>query len=287
MRTKGSGFLFAHDDGCAPDRRAGRHAVFDLLRAMDVNARDSFAFEMIRIPSPPLLLASGVAASATFVAADLIVSPSVDGYSITFNSISELLVPGMVPTLARIVAVALMSISDIFGIIFGFCGLLQAANCVVDLASRSDQMQQRMRNSRKGTDPNEKIPFEQRLQIRLSMYRGGMLLGTASFCNVLSALIFPQDVRGTVSTFSGRMHLILVGMSVLLSLVAMYLLSWAISSHSFQQFTVLVVSLMFAGGVCAPLAEGIGILGIAERTAAYAYVIWQAVLSILLICISS
>lgn len=272
--------------GCAPDRRAGRHAVFDLLRAMDVNARESFAFEMIRIPSPPLLLASGVAASATFVAADLIVSRSVDGYSITFNSISELLIPGMVPTLARIVAVALMSISDIFGIIFGFCGLLQVANCVVDLASRSDQMQQRKRNSSKGTDPNEKIPFEQRLQIRLSMYRGGMLLGTASFCNLLSALIFPQDVRGTVSTFSGRMHLILVGMSVLLSLVAMYLLSWAIPSHSFQQFTVLVVSLMFAGGVCAPLAEGIGILGIAERTAAYAYVIWQAVLSILLICIS-
>lgn len=246
----------------------------------------------MNIPSSPLL-ASGVIASTIFVMADLIASAlaadqSSEGqYSITFNSISELLIPGMVPTLARIVAVALMSISDIFGIIFGFCGILQAANCVVDLASRSDQMQQRKRSSKKSPVPNEKISFEERLQIRLSMYRGGLLLGTASFCNLLSAVIFPQDVRGTVSTFSGRMHLILVGMSVLLSLVAMYLLAWAISSHSFQQFTVLVVSLMFAGGICAPLAEGIGILGIAERTAAYAYVIWQAVLSILLICISS
>lgn len=216
---------------------------------------------MMNIPSSPLL-ASGVMASATFVAADLIVSHSVDGYSMTVNSISELLIPDMVPTLARIVAVALMSISDIFGIIFGFCGILQAANCVVELASRSDQMQQRKRStcSKKYPAPNEKLSFEERLQIRLSMYRGGLLLGTASFCNLLSAVIFPQDVRGTVSTFSGRMHLILVGMSVLLSLVAMYLLAWAISSHSFQQFTVLVVSLMFAGGICAPLAEGIGIL---------------------------
>ena len=245
---------------------------------------------MIQIPSPSL--ASGVLASAMFVMADLIASTlaadqsSESQYSITFNSISELLIPGMVPTLARIVAVTLMSISDMFGIIFGFCGILQAANCVVDLASRSDQMQRKW-SSKKSPAPNEKMPFEQRLQIRLSMYRGGLLLGTASFCNLLSALIFPQDVRGTVSTFSGRMHLILVGMSVLLSLVAMYLLAWAISSHSFQQFTVLVVSLMFAGGVGAPLAQGIGILGIAERTAAYAYVIWQAVLSILLICISS
>ena len=163
-------------------------------------------------------------------------------------------------------------------IIFGFCGILQAANCVVDLASRSDQMQRKWSSK-----------FEQRLQILLLIYRGGLLLGTASFCNLLSALIFPQDVRGTDSTFSGRMHLILVGMSVLLSLVAMYLLAWAIPSHSFQQFTVLVVSLMFAGGICAPLAEGRsnGVLGIAERTAAYAYVIWQAVLSIFLIRICS
>ena len=201
---------------------------------------------MIRIPPPSLLLASGVLASAMFVMADLIASTlaadqSSEGqYSMIFNSISELLIPGMVPTLARIVAVALMSISDIFGIIFGFCGILQAANCVVDLASRSDQMQRKWRSK-----------FEQRLQIRLSIYRGGLLLGAASFCNLLSALIFPQDVRGTDSTFSGRMHLILVGMSVLLSLVAMYLLAWATPSHSFQQFTVLVVSLMFAGGISA------------------------------------
>lgn len=249
---------------------------------------------MIQIPSPSLLLASGVLASAVFVMADLIASTlahaadqSSEGqYSMVFNSISELLIPGMVPTLDRIVAVALMSISDIFGIIFGFCGILLAANCVVDLASRNDQMRRNW-SSKKSPVPSEKRPFEQRLQILLSIYRGGLLLGTASFCNLLSALIFPQDVRGTVSTFSGRMHLILVGMSVLLSLVAMYLLAWAIPSHSFQQFTVLVVSLMFAGGICAPLAEGIGVLGVAERTAAYAYVIWQAALSILLIRICS
>ena len=238
---------------------------------------------MIRPPS--LLLASGALASATFVICDLIASAlaadhSAGRYSMTYNSISELLIPRMVPTSARIVAVALMSISDTLGIMFGF-GILQAANCTVDLASKSDQRR------RKTPLPNEKIPFEERLHIRLSMYRGGMLLGTVSFCNLLSALIFPQDVRGTESSFCGRMHLFLVGLSVIFSLLAMYLMAWAIPSHSFQQFTVLVVSLMFAGGICAPLAESIGVLGIAERTAAYAYVIWQAVLSILLMCISS
>ena len=239
---------------------------------------------MIRPPS--LMLASGALASATFVICDLIASAlaadhSAGRYSMTYNSISELLIPRMVPASARVVAVALMSISDILGIMFGFCGILQAANCVIDLASKSDQRR------RKTPVPNEKLPFEERLHIRLSMYRGGMLLGTASFCNLLSALIFPQDVRGTESSFCGRMHLFLVGLSVILSLLAMYLIAWAIPSHSFQQFTVLVVSLMFAGGICAPLAASIGCLGIAERTAAYAYVIWQAVLSILLMCISS
>ena len=69
--------------------------------------------------------------------------------------------------------------------------------------------------------------------------------------------------------------------------MAMYFLAGAIPSHSFQQFTILMVSLMFAGGICSPLAEGIGILGVAERLAAYAYVVWQAVLALLLIYLCS
>jgi hypothetical protein len=67
----------------------------------------------------------------------------------------------------------------------------------------------------------------------------------------------------------------------------MYFLAGAIRSHSFQQFTLLVVSLMFAGGIFSPLAEGIGFLGVAERLAAYAYVTWQAVLAIQLIYLCS
>ena len=249
---------------------------------------------MIRSSSP--LLISGVLASATFVLADVLASTiaaeehSSDGhrqYSMTHNSISELLIPDITPTLARTVGITLMSASDILGMIFGFCGILQVTNRVVELASRSDQSKRGSRRSTKHdrSSADKKISFEQRLQIRSGMYRGGLFLGLASFCNLASALIFPQDVRGQVSTFAGRMHLILVAGSVLLSLTAMYFLAGAIRSHSFQQFTLLVVSLMFAGGIFSPLAEGF--LGVAERLAAYAYVTWQAVLAIQLIYLCS
>lgn len=209
------------------------------------------------------MLISGVLASATFVLADVLASTiaageehSSDGYrqySMTHNSISELLIPDITPALARTVGLTLMSASDILGMIFGFCGIFQASSRVVELAStgRSDQSKRDSRRSTKydRSSADEKISFEQRFQIRLGMYRGGGLFGLASFCNLVSALIFPQDVRGQVSTFAGRMHLILVAVSVLLSLTAMYFLAGAIRSHSFQQLTILMVSLMFAGGI--------------------------------------
>jgi hypothetical protein len=247
-----------------------------------------------------LLLWCGVLASTVFILADIASSTLAaaaaaasqqsesKAYSMTYNSISELLMPDASPPISRYVAVALMSVSDILGILFGLGGVLRASDCVVLSASA---IARSTRTSRTGSyrptfggNSNNEQPasFSSRLRVRLSMYRGGMLMGMASFCNLVSATMYPQDVRGEPSTFAGRMHIFLVATSVLISLPAMYFLSSAIQSKNFQQYTYLTVSLMFAGGMCAPLAEQIGVLGIAERVAAYAYVLWQAVLAFVL-----
>jgi len=247
-----------------------------------------------------LLLWCGVLASTVFIVADVASSTLAAAasqqseseaymYSMTYNSISELLMPDASPPISRYVAVALMSVSDVLGILFGLGGVLRASDCVV--LSASAIAGSTTHTSRIGSDRptlggssniGQPASFSSRLRVRLSVYRGGMLMGMSSFCNLISATVYPQDVRGEPSTFAGRMHIILVATSVLISLPAMYFLSSAIQSKTFQQYSYLTVSLMFAGGVCAPLAEQIGMLGFAERVAAYAYVLWQAVLALVL-----
>ena len=155
--------------------------------------------------------------SANFLAADVLGSwlhPRFGGqYSMAYNSISELLTPDS-PYQSRWAVTALMFVSNILGMLFGFGGIMRAA-------SSWKKFQPRYQSSSR------------------CLYRGGLLLGSAAFCNLISATAFPQDIRGEQSTIAGTMHLVLVGVSVVLSLPAMFHLSAALRHEIFQKCTYL------------------------------------------------
>ena len=224
----------------------------------------------MHLPTTKSLVQCGIAASLVFALTDMVsgvIAAMTSSYSFTYNSISELLVPSA-PPVARSVGLIGMATSDLLGMIFGFGGVLQSA-CKVGVTKRRFDTKQTTRPF-----------FDLSFLGQLCVYQGGFLLGVAATCNLLSATLFPQDLRDSSEiTFSGQMHLILLGVTVVSSLVAMWDLGRTIPQSRFGHFTILSVCAMVAGAILAPYFESQGCLGVAERFSAYSFIIWQGVLA--------
>jgi hypothetical protein len=192
----------------------------------------------------------GVAGSLAFLIADVASGTlaakssekcsSSSSYSFTYNSISKLLLLSA-PTASRLVGASVMALSDLLGMAFGFGGVVACASRVASVLVASKHH----------AVATSAYPIELSL-IQRRVYQGGFFLGLAATCNLLSATMFPQDLRGApfITTRSGTLHLILVAVAILSSLLAIWDLSRTIPSSAFQRFTIGTVLAMVSGAVC-------------------------------------
>ena len=108
--------------------------------------------------------------------------------------------------------------------------------------------------------------------------------------NSLTGTIFPQDPRdGSVATFTGNMHLGLVGIVVILTLLALPLMGMGFYKArqwtTFRNYTFLslLIMIIFGGLTGYIIANNIEMLGFVERVVAYVFQIWSIILAYVLI----
>jgi len=118
-----------------------------------------------------------------------------------------------------------------------------------------------------------------------SIYTGGILLFIVGVSHAFSSNIFPMDPIGTESTFSGFIHLILVGFTVVSIFILMPLFALgfyrSIKWKSYRVFTFLCLAVIIISGIATPIAiaKNIDIMGLTERITGYTFYIWLFVLT--------
>ncbi len=122
-----------------------------------------------------------------------------------------------------------------------------------------------------------------------STFIGGILLLAVGVCHSLSSSFFPMDPVGTKMTFSGALHLVLVGITVVSIIFLMPLLCFglfrSVKWKSLKVFTFLCLIVILTSGAISPIviAKGIEVMGLTERITGYVFYFWLFVLAYLLI----
>jgi ABC-type multidrug transport system permease subunit len=114
---------------------------------------------------------------------------------------------------------------------------------------------------------------------------GGIVIELYAVQAVLLASVFPQDPIGSEATFPGTMHLVLVGTSALCIVAAILLVAFGVSSSNarhwrgFRLYSILSLVVMLVSGASTGIliANGIDLLGLAERVTQLAYLQWFVV----------
>jgi hypothetical protein len=106
--------------------------------------------------------------------------------------------------------------------------------------------------------------------------------------------IFPMHMRGVEATFTDTMHIILAGLGVIFILLAVVFGSFALGER-FLIFSMITILLFLAPSIVVfalspSVSEFLGktvdmppLTGISERTSTYTYMLWQMVLTIVLL----
>lgn len=112
---------------------------------------------------------------------------------------------------------------------------------------------------------------------------GIIFLLSTGFIGIFTAAVFSQDPIGSSTTFSGIMHLVLVGIMALLSMSAIVLVGFGMKSvpgwTNFWIFSLVCVIIAFTAGALSPViaAKKIPLLGLFERANILTYYTWLIV----------
>lgn len=201
--------------------------------------------------SERLFLVAGLLAAPLFLAAVLVGSYLVPGYSQAANAVSELTGQGVA---GRAVTATLFVVSAVMTALFG-------AGLWWRYAGR-----------------------DRWLQI------AGAAVTVIGLIAMALSSVFPQDPIGAVLTWPGLMHLVLVGLSGFLLMGVIALVGWRLpgdhgGGRMFRLWSLLVILAMALGGVGSMLAidRGWPLMGIFERVTLTAYQTWLFVLAALLL----
>lgn len=194
-----------------------------------------------------LLVLCGLLSSLLYAGADIISAFSWEGYSFKSQAISELMA---VNAPSRPVAAPLFLAYDLLVAAFG-AGIVTYS------------IQKRLRTV------------------------GGLILGIAA-TGLITTIFFPMHLRGEEKTVSDTMHIVLTAVTT--ALITLAMASGAgIDGRRFRWFSILTLVIMLVFGALAgmdgkKLAEGQATpwLGVTERVTIGVYLLWMAVLSVLL-----
>jgi hypothetical protein len=198
-------------------------------------------------PMKQILLLCGILSSLLYIGADIISGATWEGYSFTSQAISELMA---INAPSRPVAVPLFIMYDILVIAFGTGLLLPAA------------------------------------QKRL-YFAGGLIIGIG-ITGLVTTLFYPMHLRGDETTSTDTMHIILTGITTLLIVLAMGSCA-RVKGKGFRWYTIITVVVLLIFGAIAGMdgpklasQQPTPWLGVTERITIGAYLIWTAVLAIVL-----
>ncbi|UCF70798.1 MAG: DUF998 domain-containing protein [candidate division WOR-3 bacterium] len=117
------------------------------------------------------------------------------------------------------------------------------------------------------------------------VFLGGLFLVIIGIFTGLTGTIFPQDPIGQELTFPGTMHIVLVGISLILTFPALLMIGIGLNKakgwKSFRSYTFFSVLISFIfGGISVILAvKEIALLGLVERVSVYTIQVWIVVLA--------
>jgi hypothetical protein len=199
-----------------------------------------------------LLFYGGIFGPIVFLLNDIIGGIVTPNYSYLEQSISDLTKAGTQDT--YLLGSILLFIAAIMGIIFGIA-----------------------------------IISHYKFKISKLIFLGGLFFIIIGLFNSLTGTIFPQDTIGGEVTFPGTMHLILVGIMVILSILALLMIGIGLYRErqwkSFRLYTFIsvLVTIIFGGLSAYVIANDIGFIGLVERIPAYVIQLWTVVLAYKLI----
>ena len=199
-----------------------------------------------------LLFYGGIFGPIVFLLNDIIGGILTPNYSYLEQSISDLTKAGTEDT--YLLGSILLFIAAIMGIIFGIA-----------------------------------IISHYKFKISKLIFLGGLFFIIIGLFNSLTGTIFPQDTIGGEVTFPGTMHLILVGIMVILSILALLMIGIGLYRErqwkSFRLYTFIsVLVTIIMGGLSAyVISNDIGFIGLFERIPAYIIQLWTVVLAYKLI----
>jgi hypothetical membrane protein len=119
------------------------------------------------------------------------------------------------------------------------------------------------------------------------IFLGGLIISVIGLSHSLSGTIFPQDPVGDPATFTGNMHLILVGITVILIFFLLPMMGQGLYKlkdwKSFRIFSLVCLPIMIVFGGLTPVMIEMGMMGVAERIVGYTFYFWAFILAYLLI----
>ncbi len=135
------------------------------------------------------------------------------------------------------------------------------------------------------------IILQYKFKINKLIFIGGLFLIIIAFFNSLTGTIFPQDPRdGSIVTFAGTMHLVLVAIVVILTFIALITIGFGFYKQrqwkGFRNYTsISIIIMLIFGGILTPyiISNNIELLGLVERVVAYVFQIWSVLLAYKLI----
>ena len=199
-----------------------------------------------------LLFYGGIFGPIVFLLNDIIGGIVTPNYSYIENSISDLTKAGTQDT--YLLGSILLFIAAIMGILFGIA-----------------------------------IISHYKFKISKLIFLGGLFLIIIGLFNSLTGTIFPQDTIGGEVTFPGTMHLILVGIMVILSILALLMIGIGLyrgrqwKSFRLYTFISVLVTIIMGGLSAYVIANDIGFIGLFERIPVYVIQLWTVVLAYKLI----
>jgi len=195
------------------------------------------------------LLICGILSSLLYVGTDILAGTLYAGYSFTAQAISELFAIGA-PTSSLVVP--LFTLYDLLLIAFAFGVWVTVA------------------------------------QNRALRVTALMIIGNAANGLVLW-LVFPMHMRGVEPTFTDTMHVTLAAVGVIFVLLALVFGATAYRNW-FRLYSVATILMLLVPGILVFLYvpqlaanQPTPVTGVAERISTYSYLLWQAVLAIVLL----